>query len=206
MKSIFTTKQKFIIPLLLFILSVPAFGQTKHIVVVSNNKFTPKDLTIKVGDTVEWQNTQSSHNVNGTQSTYSSNPESFGNSVGTNWTYPHVFLTPGDYDYRCDPHVAFGMVGTITVEATTDINSNLVISHSKIFPNPAIDIVFVEPKDFTSPTIQFAIYDIIGKLRYSNTYPTNERMEININQLSKGVYFIELRSADKREMLKLIKK
>lgn len=93
------------------------FGPASHHITVSNGKFTPKEQTISVGDTVIWTNIEGSHNVNGTQATFPSNPESFGNSVGPDWTYKYVFNTAGTYDYHCDPHAAFGMVGKIIVES-----------------------------------------------------------------------------------------
>ena len=88
---------------------------TSHKVAVTNYVFTPAQLTINVGDTVIWTNTQGSHNVNGAKSEYPSNPESFGNNLGTGWTFSYVFKTAGTYDYHCDPHKDMGMVGKITV-------------------------------------------------------------------------------------------
>ena len=103
---------------------------------VTSNVFTPKDITINVGETVEWENTQGRHNVNGTQSTYPSNPESFGNGGAAlaPWTYRHTFTIPGVYNYQCDPHVGFNMVGTVTVMGET-------ISY------PSYDIVTVSSVD-----------------------------------------------------------
>jgi predicted lipoprotein with Yx(FWY)xxD motif len=49
------------------------------------------------------------------QSKFPSNPESFGNAVGSGWVFSHVFTIPGLYDYQCNPHVNFGMVGSVNV-------------------------------------------------------------------------------------------
>ena len=76
-------------------------AQTTHNVSVTSNVFTPADLTIEVGDEVVWTNNGGFHNVNGTTATYPSNPESFGNSTGTGWTYSFTFNTEGFYDYQC---------------------------------------------------------------------------------------------------------
>jgi len=100
---------------LLLSIQASIVGQTSHAVDVSNNIYTPADLTINTGDTVIWTNSEGRHNVNGMQSTYPSNPESFGNSVGFDWVFSHIFTIPGVYDYQCDPHVGLGMVGTVTV-------------------------------------------------------------------------------------------
>jgi len=110
-----------IILILIFLNSIVLNGQTTHQVNVSSNKFTPADIIIMAGDIVTWTNTDGTHNVDGMISTFPSNPESFGNNVGgPGWTYSHEFNIPGKYDYQCDPHVQYGMVGTITVIENAD--------------------------------------------------------------------------------------
>lgn len=99
-------------------------GQTKHMVAVTDFKFTPKELTITAGDTVVWTNTGAmGHNVNGTQTTFPANPESFGNDVGLGWTYVHVFNLAGTYKYHCNPHFSF-MTGTVTVNPAPELTVN----------------------------------------------------------------------------------
>ncbi len=89
---------------------------TVHNVSVGSNFFMPSSLSINQGDTVIWTNTGGFHNVNGTTTTFSNNPASFGNSVGSGWTYQFVFNTSGSYNYQCDPHSG-SMQGTVTVAA-----------------------------------------------------------------------------------------
>ncbi|HYQ57368.1 MAG TPA: plastocyanin/azurin family copper-binding protein [Draconibacterium sp.] len=129
MKTIFTLHGKLsgLLIALVLISAAVANAQTTHVVQVTSNVFTPKNLTIEVGDVVEWQNNQGFHNVNGTTSTYPENPESFGNNVGSGWTYSYTFNTAGSYNYRCDPHAALGMTGTIEVTAVS--NSHTLTIH-----------------------------------------------------------------------------
>lgn len=96
---------------------------------VSSNMFTPADVTIFVGQTVEWNNVGGFHNVNGTLNTYPNNPEGFDNGAASAdlWSFSYTFTEVGVYDYQCDPHAGFGMVGTVTV-----------------IPVPANDIVISE--------------------------------------------------------------
>ena len=105
-----------------------AFAQAKYIIEVSDHKFTPDELEISAGDTVEWKNIQGWHNVNGMQGTFPNNPESFGNNTGNNWTYRYVFKTPGKYDYHCDPHAGMGMVGKIEVKTANDDDHKHVLT------------------------------------------------------------------------------
>lgn len=89
-----------------------------HRIEVTNFDFTPADITITEGEIVLWDNIEGSHNVDGRQSTYPDNPESFysGPVESAPWTFSHTFNTVGVYTYECTPHVGQGMVGTITVE------------------------------------------------------------------------------------------
>ncbi|NQU84606.1 MAG: T9SS type A sorting domain-containing protein [Mariniphaga sp.] len=139
MKTKFTLKLNlirnlFIYSALILAFASQSFAQTKHIVEVSNNKFTPSELVINVGDTIEWKNIQGFHNVNGKQTSYPSNPESFGNSTGMGWTYSHVFTIAGDYDYQCDPHVQWGMVGTFEVKSSGNKKYLVEVSNNKFTP------------------------------------------------------------------------
>lgn len=88
-----------------------------HFITAQNFSFTPADITIYVGESVEWDATSGVHNVNGSQATYPSNPESFysGDPAAAPWSYIYTFNTPGVYHYRCDLHYTSGMVGTVTV-------------------------------------------------------------------------------------------
>lgn len=117
-----------------------AAGQTSHAVSVTSNVFTPDEITINVGDTVVWTNSQGSHNVNGTQANFPANPEYFGNTVGMGWVFSHVFTIAGNYDYRCDPHFSFGMTGKVKVE---DLASNTVtVNLSGMTPHLGQEIYF----------------------------------------------------------------
>jgi len=119
MKSINTLFFRILVPVFFTVITMwagPAGGQTSHLVDVSSNIFTPDQLTIAVGDTVIWTNSGGFHNVNGTQASYPSNPESFGNTTGTDWMFNHIFTSPGTYNYHCDPHVGLGMTGQVVVQ------------------------------------------------------------------------------------------
>lgn len=89
-------------------------------VVVADFSFTPKDITIFEGQTVRWTNTSGTHNVNGSQSVFPTNPVGFTNgaAAGGNWVYTYTFNTAGLYKYQCDPH-APDMAGTVFVRSTS---------------------------------------------------------------------------------------
>lgn len=110
-----------------------------HIITLSGIAFSPNDLSINVGETVEWQNVSGIHNINGTLTAYPSNPEGFDNgpSAASPWNWSHTFTAPGTYNYHCDPHLGLGMTGVITVTAAP-VAADVVISEI-MYNNPSTD-------------------------------------------------------------------
>lgn len=92
--------------------------------------YSPQNVTVEVGTTVSWTNTYGWHDVNGVTNTITgssfNNPEDFylapvsGNSVPT-CIGSYTFTVPGVYSYDCSigSHAVNGMVGTITVVASS---------------------------------------------------------------------------------------
>ena len=93
-----------------------------------NMYFSPQDLVIDVGDTVEWINVGGTHDVDGTTNNITGepwdNPEDFylstisvGNGADPVSMGSVTFNTPGFYNYDCGigSHAENGMVGTIIV-------------------------------------------------------------------------------------------
>ena len=141
MKTISTFKNLNVLVCIIFLLfSLGVVAQTSHSVSVTSNVFTPSTLTINVGDTVVWTNTQGSHNVNGTTGDFPNNPVSFGNNVSTGWTYSFVFTTAGSYEYRCDPHVSLGMTGTLTVNEVVQEDYTVSVDFSGMTPHVGQDL------------------------------------------------------------------
>ena len=75
-------------------------------IVLKNIAFNPKDVSIKVGDTVEWQWDDGAvqHNVSG---------PGFKSEVLSKGTFRHTFSTPGQVKFECTLHP--GMTGTLEV-------------------------------------------------------------------------------------------
>ena len=100
--------------LLAILLCLPqaALAQTTHIVTVSDNSFSPSNLTIQVGDSVEFRNAAggNSHNVVWQSGGFSNQP------TAAAFTYTVTFNSAGTFNYECTIHN--GMDGTITVQGT----------------------------------------------------------------------------------------
>lgn len=92
-----------------------------HIVTVRDNSFSPATVVIEAGDTVRWVNEgPGSHNVyavgkfrcaNGCEADGGN-----GNPSSDLWSAEVTFRVPETIPYECQPHVQFGMVGTVVVQ------------------------------------------------------------------------------------------
>jgi plastocyanin len=87
-------------------------AQVTHTVTVSDNNFSPSQLTIQVGDTVRWVNAAggNQHNVTSTNGAFASSP------TASSFTFEVTFNQAGTFNYFCTLHA--NMDGTITVQGT----------------------------------------------------------------------------------------
>ncbi|MBI5803118.1 cupredoxin family copper-binding protein [Candidatus Pacearchaeota archaeon] len=73
---------------------------TIHKIEIKNFDFSPTELRIKVGDSVEWTNMDSvGHTV-----TSDSGKELDSSLLSKGKTYSHTFASTGTYEYHCSPH------------------------------------------------------------------------------------------------------
>jgi len=103
-------------------LALPASAQTTHTVSVGpgmTNTYSPKNLTIQVGDTVQWVWSSGIHNVVSNDAYFTS-----GGLVGPpntySLTFDNAFLSVSPvsgnlYAYQCALHGPMGMTGSIKV-------------------------------------------------------------------------------------------
>lgn len=211
MKPSFTLKgfRYFALTFVLAFLSLAMIGQITHNVAVTSNVFTPSQLTITAGDKVVWKNDGGSHNVNGTQATFPNNPASFGNNVGTGWTYEFVFTVAGTYNYQCDPHVGMGMIGKVVVNpkiATTSEEFAGGSDHIRLFPNPASQYIELRiPNTYTSIR-SLKVYSVTGTiLEEKNISGNAESLRYDVSRYKKGMYFMEVNSGVRKDVLKFLK-
>lgn len=85
---------------------------------------------------------------------------------------------------------------------TTFEDSDAQLASSIIYPNPANDVVNIKLKD--ESTAKVNIYNQNGLLVKSVII--NSQMALDINELTSGVYFVNIITIETNETLKLIKK
>lgn len=97
-----------------------------HDVTVSSNIFTPANIQIQAGDTVRWTNIGGGHNVRAEDNSFrcAQGCESEGGNGDAStalWVSEVTFRKIGFTSYICEPHVGFGMRGSVTVVEPTSV-------------------------------------------------------------------------------------
>lgn len=91
--------------------------------------FTPRTLTVQVGDTVTFRNAGGFHNVVSQSANFrcaegcDSNGGN-GDPSSSGWSVTLTFNRPGTFDFYCEPHGSpgVGMAGTVTVQGAAAAN------------------------------------------------------------------------------------
>lgn len=90
--------------------------ETRHLVQMSGNSFNPQNLTINVGDTVEWMNSDNIIHTSTSGTDCDGDGTWDSGSLNAGESFSFEFKDEGSFDYFCIPHCELGMVGNITVE------------------------------------------------------------------------------------------
>ncbi len=87
---------------------------------------------------------------------------------------------------RYDNVAMFAGQTTLSTNAFTQSNSNL-----SVYPNPATDVVLIK-WDITAPNYEFSVLDMTGKAVMTGEHSSRIEQQINVSELSKGVYHLLL--------------
>ena len=74
-----------------------------------------------------------------------------------------------------------------------------------ISPNPFIDHIKINFSKKTSHDIHIKIYDINGKIHFSNKYIPSDKIRVSMNKFSMGNYLIQIKSGKNISTKKLLK-
>lgn len=150
--------------------------------------FSPQNLTIEIGDVVNWNWVSGQHNVAAI-----SGPESFNSGSHVSpfeWSY--TFTISGTYNYECTlfDH-ADTQFGTIIVSPLSIANLEGSKSFDlMLYPNPAVNTVSIEKTRNGSSTVKFT--DLSGRHILTIANSTEIRTTYDISDLPRGIYFVEV--------------
>jgi hypothetical protein len=78
-------------------------------------------------------------------------------------------------------------------------------SSIKIYPNPIKDKLTVEFENKNLEDIKFIITNSLGQLINANSKTINSKMEIDIGDLPKGIYYLKVQNSSAQKVFKVIK-
>lgn len=178
---------------------------TKVTITNSGFTFSPDTVTITVGDSVNFSVASIHVPVEVSQATWTANGNTalaggFSTPAGGGLVLP-AKLTVGTHWYVCSPHAFMGMKGVIIVKNVTGIKENQLQSNFSIFPNPACGVVSVVSG--TGHQYNLSVYNCIGEKVYEKVV-NNERSNIDLGELTNGIYFLSMNSKEGTEVKKII--
>lgn len=151
------------------------------LVTFQNFTFTPKAITIRVGDTVTWTNAGGIHTVTG------DGADPFCGTANVPIACSHTFTAVGTFPYHCVPHQAFGMVGSVTVLETSNAAPTITLAtpgNGAVYAPPADVTLTATVSDSDGKVAQVVFYlgtEIVGTL-------TNAPYRLTLTHLSPGNY------------------
>lgn len=163
---------------------------------------TNQQISIEVGDTVEWTwGPSGSHNL-----VKLSGPEpGFGNSqlFGPGHVYSHTFTTEGVNTYDCSPHPN-SMYGTVTVNPSTASLADDTTFSFSIYPNPAKSYINILINQ-ASRSYTLEIFDMLGRLNISHLFESTTNNMFDVSSLNPGVYTLTISSKNNKYSKKFLK-
>ena len=148
------------------------------------------------------------------------------NVTASSWTPFKVFVTDTLYNSVDSARVGFGSCnepknghggprGNSALYIDNLSFDNLITSSSSVeklfsknmlfdlYPNPATDFVSFNIDNTNNADLTLTVYNVMGKIVKSETLQQNQK-QINVKDLSRGIYFVEIKSKDWTGKQKLI--
>lgn len=131
--------------------------------------FVPDDISINVGDTVEWIWSSGIHTVtNGVDFSDPNLGALFDAPLDVNnSSFSFTFFTAGDVPYLCRPHFTLGMTGIVRVQDLTPVEefpSQMGFALHQNTPNPFNPMTVIRYTLPEAAPVSLRIYDLSGRL------------------------------------------
>lgn len=169
-----------------------------------NPTFSGPNITIQLGDTVEWLPLDIPtmvHTITSTNIPLGAAPFDQIWQAPADTFFQYIPTVEGLYEYECTPHAGppYNMLGSINVIGdVTGLSGNSIIKNDLyIYPNPTTNFIYFQESD-TNYT--FKILTLNGKFILSGKTADM----VDVSALNNGIYLIEI-VGDKPRKVKFIK-
>jgi len=100
---------------------------------------------------------------------------------------------------------AFDRTQNITVDICTGVNENTSFNNVNIYPNPTNGLVHINLRN-NNGSINYTISTIEGRIVNQESNVTTNKMTVNLNNESKGIYFLRIEDNTSSKVYKIIRK
>ncbi len=159
------------------------------------NTFTPRNIEVKVGDTVRWVWTSGLHTTTSTSIPSGASPWDSQLTIGSQ-QFQYKVTVEGTYNYVCTPHADLGMGGTITATPLLGIEETSMAKSMKIYPNPVKETAILTLSAEKPGNGVIALYDLLGNKVNSTEVAIRQgsnNIDLTLDALLPGIYFLELK-------------
>lgn len=174
---------------------------TYEITWITNITVQDASLTIEEGDAIKWIWGEDAmpHDVS---SVDPNAPQGFGSTIMSDIgsTYEFTFTDAVIFDYHCSVHPQ-QMTGTITVEPTMSV-ADKFLKNLKYYPNPVRDRLVVTS---LLPVSNYEVYTLHGKQLFAEATEAQNLLQLNLEWLTPGVYFVKVYAENQSGVIKVIK-
>ncbi len=174
-----------------------------HTVSNSGTTFTPAEITITVGDIINFDIGGSHNVVEVSEETWNANGSTSNGGFSLGFGGGELtFNDAGTFYYVCEPHASIGMKGKVVVEAVTNltdvVEDQFPLLH--VYPNPAREFATMDFNLDTGSQIRVSVFDITGKeilVVLEGYYGAGEySQDLDLTGVQPGRYFIYFRAND----------
>jgi plastocyanin len=171
----------------------------KHVIMTEDFFFSPGNLSVLVGDTIEWVWGSGTHTT--TSTTVPPGAVTWDQQINSaSVTFDYVVLVPGNYEYQCNFHASMGMVGGFTASNPTGIPGQVFLPYLNIDHNLSSNEIKLNYNFEEAQTLTLNIFDIVGKevesIYLGTVLPGENQKTISLGGISKGVYLVKLDGKD----------
>ena len=202
--------------LLLLFLALPFTGlaQTTHTVQVVGGingimpAFEPANITINLGDEVEWVCAVGTHNVYAELDSFPDNPAPFSSAPTAQpspWTFAFTFTQPGLYHYACNgstmgmSHWPFQQ-GTVLVVDPSGVAEVKGWGQVSVFPIPAMEALYVRAED--AGLARCDLLSMEGVILRSVKGTAKNGISIPLDNLQAGSYLLRITDREEHTLVR----
>jgi hypothetical protein len=91
--------------------------------------------------------------------------------------------------FNTDVHPTSGTVYRLEPNTVTGL-PDFAAAAIKLYPNPATSVLHIQSENLTAS--EYAIYNVVGKLVTQNTITNPNDVQINVQNLERGLYFVKI--------------